>query len=161
MFLINIDNQTVVRIVNDGFHLRQGITPSHLTMSGKSFGEIDILLMVFHHIGIQAGEQHHIVDERQHVVGIGLDLLYESGLVSLVMWCIKQSRKAHHIIQRCTDLIAHIREERLLQQLCLLGFLGLYDQTVLHLYHIRHLTTQAVVAFYLAVGIKHRNHVEQ
>ena len=68
------------------------------------------------------------------------------------MLSLKEFGKADDGIQRGAYLVAHIGEERLLEQLRLLGFLGLYGQAVLGLHQVGHVAAHAEIALHLAVG---------
>ena len=73
----------------------------------------------------------------------------------------KESCIADDVVQRCTDLITHIREEGLFQQLRLLCLLRLHSQLLLRRHHIGDVTIGAEVAIHLSFLIQHRHHVEE
>ena len=77
------------------------------------------------------------------------------------MVCGKKSGKAHDSIQRRTNLIAHIGEESLFQQISLLGLLTLHSQAMLHLHQICHIAAHTEIALHLTLIVKHGHHIEQ
>ena len=118
-------------------------------------------MATLNHTGIQTREEQNVVDQVKQLVRVLLDLLHEDSFVGRVVLGFEQFGKANHRIQWRTDFVAHVCQECLFQRLCLLSFLGLYGQTALGLYHLRHVAAHAEVTLYLSVGIHHRHHVEQ
>ena len=76
------------------------------------------------------------------------------------MLALEEFCKTDYRVQRRTDLVTHVRQESLLQQFRLLGFLRLNGQLTLGLHHLRHVTTHAEIAFHLPLRIQQRNHVK-
>ena len=77
------------------------------------------------------------------------------------MFARKEACIAHDVVQRRTYLIAHVRQEGLLQQLRLLRLLRLYGQLLLSLHHVGDVAVGAEVALHAAFCVEHRHHVEQ
>ena len=76
------------------------------------------------------------------------------------MLCLKKVGKTHDIIQWGTNLITHVGQERLLEQLGFLSLLGLNSQAALCLHHIGHVTTDTEVVLHLTILVKNGHHIE-
>ena len=129
-------------------------------MAPESHGEIDICLVILNHVGIQTREEQDVVDKTQQGVRTRLNLLDEESLVSSIVLCLKQVGKAYDIIQRSTNLIAHIGQERLLEQFGFLSLLGLNSQTTLSLHHIGQVATDSEIMLHLTFLVEDGHHVE-
>ena len=129
-------------------------------MAVEDKGKVDVCLVILQHVGIQAREEQDVVHQLKQRVGVALDFLHEDGLISLIVLSLEKLGKTDYRIQRRANLVAHIGQERLLQQLGLLRLLGLDGQMALGFHHIRHIAAQTKVADHLALAVPDRHHVE-
>ena len=113
MTAVDIHHQLVVRLhdgkLNAGLDRRQAILA--IALEGK--GKIDSLFLIFLHIGLQSRDIQDIVHHQQQFIGAVLDLVDKERFIAIVMIVGKEPRIADDVIQWCTYLIAHIRQEGL------------------------------------------------
>ena len=161
MVEVNVDHQTAIRLYDDGVYLWGDVLQTYLALTFKGQGKVGHLLLVLLHVGFEARDVEDVVDQEQQFVGALLDLVHEEGLVLFVVLAGEEPGIAHDVVQRCTYLVAHVRQEGLLQQLRLLGFLRLHSQPLLCLHHVGDVAIGAEVALHVAFRIEHGHHVEQ
>ena len=161
MMAVDIHQQLVERLLDNGLHTGIDIRQSIAAICLEGRGEINHILFIFFHIGLKTGEVKDIIDHQQQLVGAMLDLIDEDWLILLVVFAGKESGIADDVIQRGTNLITHIGEEGLFQQLRLLGLLGLDSQALLGFHHIGNVAIGAKVALHLALLVQHGHHIEE
>ena len=161
MVQVYINHQAVVIRVEYRLYLRLNATHCQQTHFFKLLGNVNLLCFIFFHICIKTREEQHIVYQQQQIVGTLFYLTQEERLIALVVLAGKEPGIAYDIIQWGSYLVAHIGEESLLQQLCLLRFLGLHSQALLGLYQIGYVAEHTEIALHISIFVEHRHHVEQ
>ena len=160
MLLVDVQHQVVIGVIHDRLHVGPQGAPSHIAPAFEEGGDVGLFLGKLHHLRVETGDEEDIVHECQQFVGVPFDLLGKHRLVFHVMRTVEELSEPQHGIQRCSDLIAHIQEEGVLQLLGLLGFLRLLEQAHLCMLHLGLVATHAEILGHAPLFVGHGDEAE-